>query len=325
MGNGLAAAPTLTFPRSIVTQTAAILGRKRSGKSNGAVRLAEQMFKAGVPFVAVDPKGDWWGLRADGDGGPALPIPIFGGSHGDIALTADAGRLIAELVFSQNLTCILDVSDLEEGEPRCRFLADFGDRLYQLHKNNPRPRFIFLEEAHEIIPQVLPPHAGRCRRVWIRAIKLGGTAGLGIAIVSQRAQSVDKDGLSQIELLIAMRTTHERDLAQIAGWIKHHPDAAGILAALPGLANGEAYVVSFQWLPECGMPAIQRVTFCRRETYDSGRTPTLEDNAAQPATLASVNLGSSLSRWLRRPTWPRCPTQKRCNARSPPCVSVSAC
>ena len=225
MGDGLQVAPGLTLPRSMVTQTVAILGRKRSGKSNAAVRLAEQMFNAGVPFVAVDPKGDWWGLRAPGSG-PALPIPIFGGSHGDIALTADAGPLIAELVFSHNLTCILDVSDLEEGEPRYRFLADFGERLYQLHKNSPRPRFVFLEEAHEVIPQSLPPHAARCRRGWIRVIKLGGTAGIGVAIISQRSASVDKDGLSQVEVLIAMRIALDRDRADLDTLRADRPDLA---------------------------------------------------------------------------------------------------
>ena len=297
MGNGLEVAPDLVLPRSMVTQTAAILARKRAGKSNAAVRLAEQMFKTGVPFIVIDPKGDWWGIRSSADGaGPGLPIPILGGSHGDIALTADAGRLVAELVFSQNLTCVLDVSDLEEGVPRCRFLADFGDRLYQLHKNNPRPRHVFLEEAHEVIPQTLPPHAARCRRVWIRIIKWGGQPGIGVTLISQRSASVDKDGLSQIEMLIVMRTTLDRDRAAIRGWIEHHPQARGILAELPGLADGEAYVVSLQWLPDCGLPAVQRVRFHRRETYDSGRTPTLDDDAARPATLASINLGQLADR-----------------------------
>ena len=40
----------------------------------------------------MDPKGDWWGLRAAADGkGPGLPIVIVGGEHGDVPLEVGAG------------------------------------------------------------------------------------------------------------------------------------------------------------------------------------------------------------------------------------------
>lgn len=292
MSDGLQVAPGLALPRDVITETLAILAVKRSGKSNNAVTLAEQMFAAALPFTVIDPKGDWWGMRSNRDGsGPGLPIPVFGGSHGDAPLEPGAGRMIADLIFDENLTCILDVSDLDEGEDRLRFLADFADQLYKRHKAHPQPRHLFLEEAHEVIPQALPPGAAKCRRAWIRIIKLGGTAGLGITIISQRSAAVDKDGLSQIETLIAGRTTHEPDQDAIKGWFRSRDRASrDILDQLAGLANGEAYVVSRQWLPSHGLPAVQLVTFARRSTYDSGRTPTLDAAARPPATTATVDL-----------------------------------
>src|SRR5579859_5581605 len=90
--------PDLALPIQAVTETFGILARKRVGKSNGAVVMAEEMYDAGLPWVAIDPKGDWWGVRLAADGvGPGLAVPIFGGEHGDVPLEAGMGRMMAEL------------------------------------------------------------------------------------------------------------------------------------------------------------------------------------------------------------------------------------
>lgn len=53
-------APGLTLPLDVVTATIAILATRGAGKSSTAVGLAEKMYDARLPFVAIDPKGDWW-------------------------------------------------------------------------------------------------------------------------------------------------------------------------------------------------------------------------------------------------------------------------
>src|SRR5258708_6379545 len=132
--------PDLRLPVDVVTQPLAIMGVRRSGKSNAAAVLAEEMFDHGLPWVAIDPKGDWWGLRSSADGsGPGLQIPIFGGLHGDLPLLPESGALMAELVFEHNLTCVLDVSRFSVAG-RSRVLVAFGDTLFELHQADPQPR-----------------------------------------------------------------------------------------------------------------------------------------------------------------------------------------
>jgi len=98
----LQVSPELALPLQAVTETFGILAIKRVGKSNAGVVMAEEMYDAGLRWVAIDPKGDWWGVRAAADGkGKGLPVVVFGGEHGDVPLEESSGRLIADLVVAK--------------------------------------------------------------------------------------------------------------------------------------------------------------------------------------------------------------------------------
>src|SRR5262245_23169941 len=247
MADRLHLGPGFWFPPDAVTQPLAIMGVRRSGKSNAAAVLSEAMFDHGLPWVGIDPKGDWWGLRSSADGtGPGLPIPIFGGLHGDMPLVPESGALMAELVFEHNLTCVLDVSRFSAAA-RSRFLVPFGDRLFDLHQADPQPRMVFLEEAHRILPQQVRAEMAHMVGTWTKVIAEGGGFGLGICILDQRCATVNKDGLTQVEAMLAMRTTSPQDRKAIHDWMVHHALAGEITESLPGMASGEVWVSSSYW------------------------------------------------------------------------------
>lgn len=56
----------IEIPMSAATETFAIVAKRRVGKSNTAVVMAEAFYAAGIPFCTIDPKGDWYGVRIDG-------------------------------------------------------------------------------------------------------------------------------------------------------------------------------------------------------------------------------------------------------------------
>ena len=288
----LRVSPALALPPDAITQSIALLAVRRAGKSNAAAVLAEEMHHAGLPWVVIDPKGDWWGLRSSADGtGPGLHIPIFGGLHGDLPLVPEAGHLIAELIVDQNLTCVLDVSEFASKAAQTRFLADLGERLFRLHGRHPQPRMVFLEEADDVIPQRVMHDMARCVGAWTKVVKQGGSRGLGITIISQRSAVVNKDALTQCETLIALRTTSPQDRKAILDWVNYHAVAKELVDSLPGLDDGEAWVCSPHWLGRHGMEPMQRVRFSQRATYDSGATPGMKQ-ARRPATLADIDLSA---------------------------------
>lgn len=275
----------LDLPLQAVTETFAILAVRRAGKSNTAVVIAEQMHAAGLPWVAVDPKGDWWGVRSSASGnGPGLAVVVFGGLHGDLPLEPGAGAYIADLVAARRLTCVLDTSEMSKGE-QIRFLVAFSERLLRVNRE---PLHLFLEEADEYIPQRVESDMARVVGAVGKLVRRGGFRGIGTTIISQRSAVVNKDVLSQVGSLIVLRTTSPQDRKAISDWVRDKVGGADeMLASLPSLANGEAWVWSPEFLGE-----TKRVQFGRRRTFDSGQTPKVGERRIEPTRLADVDLAA---------------------------------
>lgn len=300
MTDELRIAPEITLPLDAATRRLAILAQSGAGKSNTAVRIAEEMHRVGIPWVAIDPKGDWWGMRSDHRGtGPGLPIPILGGLHGDIPLDPHGGRAVADLVVDQRVSLILDVSEFETREAMWRFLADFGSRLLMRKASERQPLHLFLDEADQYMPQTTREGGSlpRCLGVWVRVVTKGRQRGLGSTLISQRSATVHKDALYMAEAMLAMRTVGPRnrgDRPVVAGWFEEHAiDGRAIIDILPTLLNGEALIASPVWL---GITSPERILMYQRQTFDSGATPSMEDSGAPVATLADIDLGALAQR-----------------------------
>jgi len=279
---GLRLARNFMLPLDAITETFGILAVKRAGKSNTAVVIAEEMYYADLPWVAIDPKGDWWGVRAAGEGKKVgLKVLVFGGQHGDVPLEPGSGRLVADLVVEQRITCVLDVSEMTKADQR-RFLYDFADRLY---RKNTEPLHVFCEEADEYIPQMVRGEMAKVVGAFETLVKRGGFKGIGITLITQRSASLNKDVLTQVGTLIVLRTTSPQDRKAIGDWVKYHAAAEDMLADLSSLGNGEAYVHSPQWLQK-----LTKIQVRRRYTFDSGSTPKVGEVTRPPARLADVDL-----------------------------------
>ena len=66
----------LALPIEFVTQTQAILARKRVGKSYTASVQAEEMLRLQQQVLVIDYTGAWWGLRAGANGKAEGGYPI---------------------------------------------------------------------------------------------------------------------------------------------------------------------------------------------------------------------------------------------------------
>jgi hypothetical protein len=272
----------LSLPKEAITETFGVLAARGAGKSNTAAVMAEEMFDAGLPFCVIDPVGSWWGLRSNGKGtGPGIPIAIFGGPKGDVPLERNGGQLVADIVVGQRLSCVLDLRNFESEAAKKHFLLDFARRLYT---KNEAPLHLFLEEADDYIPQRPMRDEAQLLRAWENIVRRGRARGLGMTMITQRSAVINKNVLTQVQTLIAMRTTGPQDRKAIEEWLKYNDQSKDILESLPGLADGEAWVWSPQFLKR-----TVRVQFRRRHTFDSGSTPKMAAKG-KTATLADIDV-----------------------------------
>jgi uncharacterized protein len=283
---GLRLGDGLTLPLDAATDTFAIVGMRGAGKSATGRRMAEQMYANGLPFVAVDPVGKWFGLRSSADGkAPGIAIPILGGRHGDIPLERDAGALVADLIVDQRLSCILDLWLFETVADKVHFLTEFCKRLY---RRNEEPLHLFLEEADDYIPQNIYAEKARLFRAFEDVVRRGRANGLGCTMITNRTQGLNKAVLEMTGTMIAMRTTGPRARHVIEDWFEYHDLKKEALASLPSLADGEAWV----WSPE-SLKIMKRVQIDMPWTFDSGATPKVGAKSQRKAsTLADVDLAA---------------------------------
>jgi len=263
------------------------MGRREAGKTYAATKLAETMLYAGLQIVALDPVGVWYGLRVGADGkSNGFDIPIFGGLKGDIPLEAGAGALIADLVVDRAISAVLDISMFRKGE-RQRFATDFAEQLFHRKKKQRSPLMVFLEESQLFIPQRLFKGEERMLGAFEDIGKLGRNYGIGLTLIGQRPQSVNKDVLNQTEALFAMQISGAQERKALREWIveKLGPGQTSLVDELPELHQGVAFLWSPSWLRR-----LEKVRILQKRTYNASATPKAGTKVVDPKPLTESEL-----------------------------------
>lgn len=271
MSKSLKLAQGLSLPSDeAITQTIAILGRKGGGKSYTGMKLAELMLGAKAQVIVLDMVGRWYGLRLSEDGkSPGFDVVVLGGLRGDIPLTEESGALIADTVVETERSFILDLSQFSKSARR-RFATAFATRLWERKKSEmePTPLHLFIEECQLLIPQNAFKGDEQMLGIFEEMVRLGRNYGIGVSMISQRPQSVNKEALTQAEVLIVHQVNGTPERKAIGAWIVDKGMDVSLLDELPGLEIGTAFFWSPQWL-RC----FQKIEVLPRETYDSSATP----------------------------------------------------
>lgn len=277
------------LPVDLVTQTLAILGIRSSGKTVTATVIVEEALRRGFQVVVVDPTDVWFGLKSSADGqAPGFPAVVLGGAHGDLPLAAEAGAAVADFVVERRVPVILSLRHLRKTAQR-RFVMEFAEQLY-FRKGEPEhrtPLLVVIDEASQFVPQRVQGDVARLVGAIENLVRQGRASGFGVALVDQRPASVNKDVLTQLEVLVCHRVTAPQDRKALREWIDQH-DTEGhrerfldVLAALP---TGRAWF----WSPYLAVFELVQVRM--RETFDSSRTPKPGEAPPVPETLADVDL-----------------------------------
>jgi uncharacterized protein len=278
------------LPTETVTNTTAVLGIRGTGKTNTAVVIVEEVVKEKQQPIIFDPLGVWFGAKSSKDGlEPGLPIVIFGGAHADLPLTVDMAEQIADILVDSRMPAILSIEFLSKTQQR-QFCQRFCTRLYE-RKAAPDKRdpvLVIFDEASLFVPQTkFKGTAADSAEAVEDLVRRGRSRGLGVMLIDQRAASINKDVLTQLEVLISHKQTSPQDRAAIKEWVSAYGDAdvqKTLDQTLATLVLGQAWI----WSPALDM--FEKVQIRQRETFDSSATPKLGDKPIEPKSWASVDL-----------------------------------
>ncbi len=268
--------------QSLIGTSAAVLGITGSGKSNTAAVLVEELLTNGFPMTIVDIEGEYWGLKEK------FEILVAGrGEHADIAVTVEHAAALAELSARRRVPVVLDMSEYAQDE-LFAFLLPYFNKLWDVTTELRQPYQVVIEEAHEFVPQgARTPLKDILTRIALR----GRKRGLATVLISQRSPKVDKDLLTQAQMLFLHRVVHPVDLRVYEDLI---PLPARQVDEIVGnLQSGQA-IVLYKHQP---ITATIRL----RHTFHAGATPTVNTAQAPELQRIDATILEALRRIVKEP------------------------
>lgn len=254
-------AKSVTLPLvEVLTGRGFITGKSGSGKSNTASVVIEELLARGRPVLIVDTDGEYWGLKEQFE-----VLHVGADEECDLQVGPEHAEKLADLALEQGVPIILDVSGYLDNEDANALVRETAAALFHKEKKLRRPFLMLVEEVHEYIPE-----GGGLDEVGQMLIKIGKRGrkhGLGLCGISQRPADVKKDFITQCDWLMWHRLTWDNDTKVVRRVVgSEQADAVG------DLGDGEAFLQA-----DFLEADVQRVQVRRKDTYDAGATPDLEE------------------------------------------------
>lgn len=261
----------IKVPKEFVTKVQVVTAKRDSGKSYLAGVEEEESVEAQWPFVVCSGMKAHNGLRSK------YPIPVFGPVdynsnqfQPDMDLKLEDARPLAHLIVEQNLTCILYLGNWSLDEQRS-FAAELWDEFYYI---NQTPRHLFVEEADVFAPQKnATSEARESKRSLDTLVRRGREKGLGVSLITQRPQVLDKDLMTQADLYLLGNFIADQDLKAIENLLKHNGKFSGnelktLIKKISEFEQGDFLFYSPSWLK-----MLEPIKVQKRKSYHAGETP----------------------------------------------------
>lgn len=270
----------------------AILGIRDSGKTVTAKGIAEQLIEADIPIVVFDAVGKWRWMKVAGDGprGKDYKVVVVGGRQPDLPLNPHGIGEIVRSAIKERIPLIIDLYDPKLSKADWRQIVQQSIRIIHYEANG--MSHVFLEEAAEFIPQKVMD--GQTYAEVEKLARMGGNASVGITIINQRSQEVNKAVLDLSHNLILGCQIGNKAIEAVEKWVDRlAPDVAkAVTSSLPKLKSGEAWIWTRSNPDE---PVLEKLPMCR-SFHPDRRTPEVVLKSAKPTDINQFveRLGASI-------------------------------
>jgi len=212
------------------------------------------------------------------------PIAIYGGKKGD-KLDKKRGAFMADVVHEgKKLNFIFDFSEWNDFEMQL-WMADFLNRIFEIHSADRVPLHLFVEEAEVFFPQVNYDEGRNSLLAGNKVMKRGRALGLGMTLISQRPQDVNKKTLSQCQAHFLLHLEGVPEMKVVNEMLRSEDKETReeLVKAVKNARPGEVVLYSPQWLGK----AI-KFKFRIRESFHAGYTPKFDEVVTEPELVKQV-------------------------------------
>jgi hypothetical protein len=266
------------------------VGDRRSGKSSGMARLAEQEAVFTLPIVVFDTQGDYTALANHefffrGVLVGAREMAQEYKRMRVLTLTAEGARDFGRTLVSEGLQAVIDLryyNDDEAGRVIAEVINGIDSWERKQEEAERVPCSIYLDEAHLWVPQNPKDtpikmrdetYEALCNAIFSTLVRMGGKWGMSLRLASQRIVEIDKRAL-QAPWRFIFRQSQQNDA-----------DRAKALG-IPGdeimtLPQGECFVSG----PDI---VTHRIKMYPRRSSHGGHTPGLENLIAHQRRTHSL-------------------------------------
>lgn len=244
----------------ILTGRAFATGKSGSGKSNTGGVICEQLLEDDHPLLVVDIEGEYYSLKEKYE-----VLHVGADEEVDLRVGPEHAEKLATLALEQRIPIVLDVSGFLDEDVRDELVYNVVRQLFAKEKTLRDPFLLAVEEIHEFVPE--QGALDDVGQMLVRVAKRGRKRGLGLLGMSQRPANVKKDYITQADWMVWHRLTWSNDTKVVRSVLGSEYEDA-----VEGLDDGEAFLQA-----DFTEPAVRRVQFRRKETFDAGATPSLED------------------------------------------------
>ena len=173
-----------------------VAGISGAGKTNLQAVLYEELHKQGIPFVIVDPLGDYASLRELG-----RVTVISRRRDADVQLTYPASDWAdaAMKKLAQGGSVVVDLSDVYAASDKRVAYAQLAHALLRYQQHTRRSMFFGIEEAHLFAPQKRQQDSDALA-LTIEINRLGRRSGINSIMASQRPRDLEADVRTQCNI-----------------------------------------------------------------------------------------------------------------------------
>ena len=262
-------APFKIDAEKVLSGRTAVIGMSGAGKSHLVAVICEEMAKNDLPFVVIDPEGEYSSLKEK-----YQVVWASNESGADVILNRRTAKTLAAAIIEQCGRLIIDTSGSED---EFRIVSDFLKEFYRIESEKKDPILLIVEEADRFAPQ----SSGEVVKELHEISRRGRKRGIGLLVATQRPAMVDKNVLSQCANQLIGRLRSERDLKAVSLFFSSSRE----IKKLPELKRGTFFVMG----DISSDPSLVHIK--QRETKSIGSTPKIKEKKSFSVEDFRLELG----------------------------------